>query len=142
MEWPIPLDAETEDAVIRVKSRTDHEESNYAVSDVFSIERPRYTVAFESNGGSNEDPVTVIHGHAAAAPAEPVRHGYLFDGWHTDMDLTAPYDFSTPVTGHLTLYAKWRLPEQVAKPQATPSGGTVQPGTQVALSTTTVSAVL
>jgi len=40
-------------------------------------------------------------------PAKPTRGCDIFDGWYTDEDLTIPYDFSTPVTSDLELYAKW-----------------------------------
>lgn len=31
-------------------------------------------------------------------------------GWYTDTALTQAFDFSTPITGDITLYAKWDLP--------------------------------
>lgn len=38
-------------------------------------------------------------------PAEPeVEDGWEFTGWFTDVGLTEPYDFSSPVSGDLTLY--------------------------------------
>ena len=37
------------------------------------------------------------------------RTGYTFAGWYTDTDYTEAYDFNTPVTGNLTLYAKWTV---------------------------------
>jgi len=40
-------------------------------------------------------------------PADPTRDGYTFGGWYTDEVCTQAYDFSTPVTADLTLYAKW-----------------------------------
>ena len=40
-------------------------------------------------------------------PADPTRDGYTFGGWFTDEACTQAYDFSTPVTADLTLYAKW-----------------------------------
>ena len=39
----------------------------------------------------------------------PQRPGYVFGGWYTDRGCTDgnEYDFDTPVTGNITLYAKW-----------------------------------
>ncbi|WP_214626762.1 InlB B-repeat-containing protein [Paenibacillus agaridevorans] len=68
-----------------------------------------YTVSFESNGGSAVEAVTVEHGDTVEAPEAPARTGYAFGGWYTDEELTEPYVFTTTVTGHVTLYAKWTL---------------------------------
>ena len=71
------------------------------------------SVTFDDGIAGNTDAVeTVDYGQAVAAPADPAREGYDFAGWYTDADCTAPYDFNTPVTGDLTLYAKWVEVEQ------------------------------
>jgi len=36
------------------------------------------------------------------------RSTYIIDGWYTDALLTNEYDLNTPVTGIITLYAKWK----------------------------------
>jgi len=64
-------------------------------------------VTFDSNGGSAVAPVHVESGAAVSEPMAPVRSGYCFDGWYTDRALTSAYDFNTPVTVSITLYAKW-----------------------------------
>lgn len=51
--------------------------------------------------------VEVENGATVARPAEPVCAGWAFEGWYADASLTTPYDFSAPVTGDITLYAKW-----------------------------------
>ena len=66
-----------------------------------------YTVAFDTNGGSAVDPVTVDAGSTVTKPADPARSGYAFDGWYTENTYENPYDFHAAVTGSLTLYAKW-----------------------------------
>jgi uncharacterized repeat protein (TIGR02543 family) len=66
-----------------------------------------YTVAFESNGGSMVDSQTVAKGGTASPPENPTKDGYAFDDWYIDPDLTAVYDFETPVTAGITLYANW-----------------------------------
>ncbi|MCR4429640.1 MAG: InlB B-repeat-containing protein [Tepidanaerobacteraceae bacterium] len=67
----------------------------------------QHTVSFEENGGSEVADQTVNHNERAAEPAEPTRIGYTFEGWYADEGLTVPYDFDAPVTGDITLYAKW-----------------------------------
>lgn len=67
-----------------------------------------WTVAFNSNGGSACDTKFVATADGKLVkPADPTRDGYTFGGWFTDEACTRAYDFSTPVTADLTLYAKW-----------------------------------
>jgi uncharacterized repeat protein (TIGR02543 family) len=66
-----------------------------------------FTVTFNSNGGSDVSDQPVESGGTAEWPATPTRDGYTFDNWYSDEGLTLVYDFSTPVTGNITLYAKW-----------------------------------
>ena len=67
-----------------------------------------WTVVFNSNGGSacNTKFVATADGKLVK-PADPTRDGYTFGGWYTDEACTRAYDFATPVTADLTLYAKW-----------------------------------
>lgn len=71
-----------------------------------SLDGTFYTVAFESNGGSDV-PGQIRANAAATKPANPTRSGYVFAGWYTDEACTAAYDFTKPVTDNITLYAKW-----------------------------------
>lgn len=67
-----------------------------------------WTVAFNSNGGSACDTKFVATADGKLVkPADPTRDGYTFGGWFTDEACAQAYDFSTPVTADLTLYAKW-----------------------------------
>ena len=70
----------------------------------------RYTVTFDANGkdAAMPDSQRVKEGKAATEPStQPQCKGYTFGGWFTDEACTRAYDFSTPVTADLTLYAKW-----------------------------------
>ncbi|MCD8019458.1 MAG: InlB B-repeat-containing protein [Clostridiales bacterium] len=66
-----------------------------------------YTVTFQSNGGTTVSSQKVVKGGTVTEPTAPTRSGYIFLGWYTDAACTNAYDFSTKVTGNLTLYAKW-----------------------------------
>ncbi|WP_276354807.1 InlB B-repeat-containing protein [Cohnella caldifontis] len=66
-----------------------------------------HTVTFDSNGGTTVNSKTVVDGNTVTQPDAPTKSGFTFAGWYSDEALTVPYDFSTPVTGDLTLYAKW-----------------------------------
>lgn len=72
-------------------------------------ERPNFTVTFDSKGGSNITPKTVANGASADKPDVPVWAVRGFAGWYTDENYTQKYDFTTPVTGNITLYARWFL---------------------------------
>lgn len=72
-------------------------------------ERPSFTVTFDSKGGSSITPKTVANGDAADKPGVPVWAGRGFAGWYTDENYTQKYDFATPVTENITLYARWFL---------------------------------
>ena len=66
------------------------------------------TVTFNSNGGSAVASQTVKSSATATKPTNPTRSGYTFAGWYTDNEkFTTKYDFATPVTKNITLYAKW-----------------------------------
>ena len=68
------------------------------------VEEVKYTVKFDSNGGSNVAGQTVVKGNKVTKPANPTRSGYTFIGWTLNGD---SYDFNTPVNGDITLQANW-----------------------------------
>ena len=74
----------------------------------------RYTVKFETNGGSKITSRSVTRNTAMKEPTAPTKDGYTFDGWYSDKELTTAYDFSARVTKSFTLYAKWM--EKAAEP--------------------------
>ena len=67
------------------------------------------TVTFDGNGhGTPPDPATVEYGQAVACPADPIAdQGWKFAGWCEDKECTTAYQFSTPVTDNITIYASW-----------------------------------
>jgi uncharacterized repeat protein (TIGR02543 family) len=67
----------------------------------------QYTVNFISNGGSAVESQMVNHGSTASRPDNPTKAGYGLVDWYSNEGLTTVYNFSTPVTGNITLYAKW-----------------------------------
>jgi uncharacterized repeat protein (TIGR02543 family) len=79
--------------------------NNYDIS--YTNGEQIFLVNFESNGGSNITRQEVVRDETVLKPANPTRSGYSFVGWFTDENLTNPYDFTTPVTNDLILYAKW-----------------------------------
>ena len=70
--------------------------------------RLRSKVNFNTNGGSNISPQYVDLDKTATDPEEiPTKENYVFGGWYSDSALTQKYDFTSPVTTDITLYAKW-----------------------------------
>ncbi len=68
----------------------------------------RYTVTFDVSGGApSPDKQIIVSGKTASKPNDPSRAGYTFTGWYLGNAAT-PYDFNTPVTGNITLSAKWK----------------------------------
>ena len=68
---------------------------------------PSFAVSFESNGGSAVSTFRVAQGKPMTQPGDPTREGRQFLGWFVDEELTQAWDFSQPVSGDMTLYAKW-----------------------------------
>jgi uncharacterized repeat protein (TIGR02543 family) len=67
----------------------------------------RYTITFDSHGGSAVQAVTADEGTAVPKPADPTRTGYAFQGWFSAAEggtaCTWPYTLNASVTMH----ARW-----------------------------------
>lgn len=75
-----------------------------------TVTRYFWNVTLDPNDGSGESaivPVYFMSGEDAllSQPETPVREGYTFDGWYAG---DAKFDFTQPVTGHMTLTAHWQ----------------------------------
>ena len=79
--------------------------------DELPVEPPEdifFTVTFDANGhGVAPDPQTIKQGLTATQPAPLSEDGFTFGGWYKDSACTDEFDFSTPITADITLYAKW-----------------------------------
>jgi len=69
----------------------------------------KYTVTFDSKGGSKVAKQTVEEGKKATEPKAPTKSGYTFKGWYLE---NTKYNFSNKVTKNLTLIAKWEKVEE------------------------------
>ncbi len=72
-----------------------------------SAEPEKFTVSFETNGGSSIPSEKTVSGKTVKKPSDPEKDGFSFDGWYTDRELTEKFDFETEITENITLYAKW-----------------------------------
>lgn len=69
----------------------------------------KYTVSFDTDGGSTVESQTVVTGNKATKPTStPTKKGYNFVGWYTDNTYTTEFDFeNTIITDNTTIYAKF-----------------------------------
>ena len=81
-----------------------------------------YTIAFDTNGGSDIDPITQDYGTQITAPANPTREGYTFIGWDKAIPATMP-------AGDMTITAQWRI-NQYTITFDTDGGSEIAPITQ------------
>ena len=72
-----------------------------------------HTVTFNSNGGSKIAPKEVVSGVKIKAPETPTKDKYLFRGWYEDSTFSKEFDFNTPITSDMTLYAKWEAANSI-----------------------------
>ena len=62
----------------------------------------KYTIAFDTNGGSEIAPITQDYGTEIIAPDNPTRKGYTFKGWDKEIPETMPAD-------NITVKAQWEI---------------------------------
>ena len=64
----------------------------------------KYTVSFDSNGGTSISSQTVEAGNNAKEPTKPTKNGYTFKGWKLN---GSDYNFDKAVNSDITLVASW-----------------------------------
>lgn len=64
----------------------------------------KFTVTFDTDGGSEVASQDVKSGEKATKPVDPTKAGYTFTGWTLN---GVAYDFDKAVTGNITLKATW-----------------------------------
>ena len=62
----------------------------------------QYTIAFDTNGGSEIAPITQDYGTEITAPDNPTRKGYTFKGWDKEIPETMPAE-------NITVKAQWKI---------------------------------
>lgn len=65
-----------------------------------------YTIAFESNGGSLIEPITITDENNFSLPENPIKEGFTFDDWYKDNEFLEPFIYHK-LTSDITVYAKW-----------------------------------
>ena len=69
----------------------------------------QYIVTFDANNGSGKTTTkTVPYGETVTAPDNPIKEGYIFDGWYENQDGPGEeFNPNSPVTETKTYYARW-----------------------------------
>ena len=62
----------------------------------------QYTITFNSNGGSDIDPITLDYGSSVTVPDAPTRDGFEFAGWTPALPETMPAE-------NITVTASWTV---------------------------------
>ena len=62
----------------------------------------RYTITFDTAGGSEIAPITQDYGTKITTPADPTRKGYTFKGWDKEIPKTMPAE-------NITVKAQWEI---------------------------------
>ncbi len=90
-----------------------------------------HTVTFNSNGGTEIAPKEVVSGVKIKAPSTPTKDKYIFRGWYEDSTFNKEFDFNTPITSDITLYANWEAANSINEIRLAGDiqYGTVQVGT-------------
>ena len=65
----------------------------------------KYTITFDTNGGSEIAPITQGYGTEITAPDNPTRKGYTFKGWDKEIPETMPAE-------NITIKARWKDTEK------------------------------
>ena len=82
----------------------------------------KYTITFDTNGGSEIAPITQDYGTEITTPDNPTRKGYTFKGWDKEIPETMPAE-------NITVKAQWEI-NQYTITFDTNGGSEVAPITQ------------
>ncbi|MFA6860926.1 MAG: glycoside hydrolase family 3 C-terminal domain-containing protein [Bacilli bacterium] len=117
-----PTTAGTYNAVIGIKTKkttsnfmgSQTTEANYTYNIAFSVKgtpapvvEQKYTVTFNTNGGTTVASQSVKAGEMAIVPSVPTKEGYTFTGWYLDNACSAMASFQVGITSDVTYYAGW-----------------------------------
>lgn len=67
-----------------------------------------YQVTFKDSGSTFATDYA-NSGDTVTKPTDPTQTGYTFDGWYSDENLGQEWNFDTPITEDIPLYAKWTV---------------------------------
>ena len=117
--WTADVDVTVDAATVTAGTLIANGKTAILASDVTftAVWKAIFTVTFDSKGGSSVDPIDVEDGASLdAAPADPTKTDYVFQGWsETDGGAVVADITALTITDNKTLYAKWALDVQVTE---------------------------
>lgn len=66
-----------------------------------------YKLSFETNGAPSISECVVKEDMLPLLPENPIRDGFVFEGWYTDTACTELFDATKPLTQDIVIFAKW-----------------------------------
>ena len=98
--WSTSLGGELLDVLPKVVGNATY----YAV---VSCSVKKYTITFDSNGGSEVNSITRDYGTSIDEPTKPTKQGYKFVGWTSDEEGTKAVTWPYTLVDNVTFYAQW-----------------------------------
>lgn len=102
--WYTSSDFEESTKVTSIPTGSTGDKTFYAKWEINS-----YTVSFETNWSEWTIDAEQIEYKSTVTEPTKQREGYTLEGWFTDSDFQNMYDFDTPITAPITLYANWTI---------------------------------
>lgn len=94
-----------------ITSITTTESANKELSAKWVVNEPiveKYTVKFDTRGGTDIPVLIINKGDLISLVANPTKEGYTFAGWYTSLDYNTKWDFKKDIVERdMSLYAKW-----------------------------------
>ena len=98
--WSLTINGE----VLSILPQVSANATYYAI---VSKVKQKYTITFESNGGSDVASITEDYGTLISEPTKPTKKGYKFVGWSTDSAGSKKVTWPFTLTKNETFYANW-----------------------------------
>ncbi len=104
----------------KVAENNSEDNSENNAEDKTNVETKKYTVTFDSNGGTTVEKQSIEKGAKAVKPTNPTRKGYTFKGWLLN---NVEFNFNTAITEDIELKAKWKEEKITVKTPTITEGG-------------------
>ena len=109
--WTLsPITVNSEGSATITVIKTGIEEESKGVT-VFKY-NPYWNITWHLDDGEWEDdeepPSQILKNTVLTRPTDPIKDLFIFDDWYANPGLSTVYTFTSPVTTHLDLYAKWK----------------------------------
>lgn len=88
------------------------------------VEKKKFTVTFNTDGGTVIDSQIVEEGSTATKPAtDPTKTGLVFVGWYKESTFETSFDFNSAINADTTIYANWASESEIVTVTFETNGG-------------------